>query len=598
MSYGVFASALAASLVAAVVCGTEHPRQPAPAHTFAHLVPWAPRPFADVALDDPDLAACFTISPGMWATATPPTATLDESAIGEALATQLRGLVDARWVPPRSLTVAAGEVGAVTAVVHGDSGLVMVPKAQALETQEVARALAAAVLSASIRPAPPDRRCGEPLLALAEAVADAGSFALAGLPPTLRPVHEWLEPKNAAAALEAMATQALAVETPWHERRAGLARLASAGGASPPFAAAAAFVVETFGDAARARSRPYDLLLAWREGSGKEYPAMPRALRSALARPLEAGLPREKEKGGRDEVTRDALARLVAQGAFVLTEVPATAGLSLRLEAAAWSRTTGAAGLCAWLAQGQLPAGRTGCRPEGEEGGLVFARPRDGGFEVVSRSAAGDEAPLVVWPRWLLFPVVRPTLGELWFVDAEGVWRLPLDGRAAPRLAAPGAFRHLAPAPEGAGVATARWPGGEVVVIGERGVRPLGVNGRGGIAWLDRDLIVASDGEKLSLASLQGEVRPAIFAVGCCHALAATPGGLTASLTAPCAAGLVRIALPERTVTPLLGLRDGPLGVTPLERGGLAFGNADGLFLWRGETTPQRVGSGLTPGPG
>ncbi len=598
MPQGVFAFVLAASLVAAVVCGTEPVSQPTPTGVFVHLVPWTPTPFADVALGDPDLAACFTISPGFWAAAAPSTTTVDERAVGAALASELGGVMDAGWLPPRSVTFAAGETGAVAAVVHGESGFVMTPKTQPFETREVARALAAAVLTATLRPAPPDPRCGEPLLALAEAVADAGSFALAALPPTLRPVREWIERQDAAAALDAMATQALDPTVPWHERRAGLARLASAGGAGPQFAAAAASVVEAFGDAARARRRPFDLLLAWREGRGKAYPPMPRALRAAVAKPIGAGLPGEEKKADRDEVARDTLVRLVAQGEFALAEIPRTANLALRLEAAAWRRAAGGAGLCAWLAQDQLPAVRTGCRQEGEGGGLVVARPRDVGFEVVWRSAAGDEAPLVVWPRWLLFPAVLPALGELWFIDTEGIWRLPLDGHAAPRLAAPGAFRHLAAAPDGTGAATARWPGGEVVVIGEGGVRPLGINGRGGIAWLDRDLIAASDGEKLSLASLQGEVRRAIAGVPCCRALAATPGGLTAGVTAPCRPGLVRVALPERTATPLLELRDGPSSVVPLGNGGLAFGNAEGLFLWRGAGAPQRIGSGLTPGPG
>ncbi len=582
MPQSIFASTLAASLVAAVVCGSGPARQSTPTLAFSHLVTWTPAPFAEVAIADPDLAACFTASPGLWPAATPPAGALDESVLGAALASQLRGVVDATRVGPLSVTVAAGEVGAVTAVVHGDSAFVMIPKTQPPETREIVGALASAVLTAAIRPAPPDPRCSEPLLALAEAVADAGSFALTALPPSLRPVRDWLELKDATAALDEMAGQMLTAETRWHERRAGLARVASAGGASPRLGAAAALVVEAFGDAARARRRPFDLLVAWREGSGKGYPPMPRVLRSALAKPLEAGLPKEKERAERDEVARDALARLVAHGGFALTEIPPTTHLSLRLEAAARLRATGGTGLCAWLARGELPAVRTGCRPEGEEGGLVFARPRDDGFEVVARGPAGEEAPLLLWPRWLLFPVVRPALGELWFIDAEGVWRLPLDGHAAPRLAAPGAFRHLAPAPDDAGAATARWPGGEVVVIGEHGVRSLGIDGRGGIAWLDRDLVVASNGETLSLASLQGEVRTAVFALPCCRALAATPGGLLAGVTAPCAAGLARVALSERTATPVLELRDGPLGLTPLAGGGVAYGNADGLFLWRG----------------
>jgi hypothetical protein len=54
----------------------------------------------------------------------------------------------------------------------------------------------------------------------------------------------------------------------------------------------------------------------------------------------------------------------------------------------------------------------------------------------------------------------------------------------------------------------------------------------------------------------------------------------------------------ERVATPLLRLPDAPLGMVPPPGGGLALGLAEGLPLWRGEGTADRIGSRLTPGPG
>lgn len=596
--HGVFALIAAASLVGTVVWGTEQSAQPASTRVSVHLASWERVPFADIALNTPDLASCYLVSPALWSTAAPPSVALDGAALESALAAQLRGVIDSSERPALDVTVAASENVAVSVVVHADTAVVLLPKAETPGAGEVARALAPVWLAAAIVPAAPDPRCNEPLLAVAEAVADAGSLALAALPPALRPVRDWLEAKDAAPALEAMATEALNPETDWAERRASLATMRQVGGANPQFAAASASVVEAFGNAAAARRQPLDLLLAWLKGSGNGYPPMPRALRKALAKPLEAGMPKTKAKSDRDQVVGDTLERRVVTGQQTLAEVPPTAGAGLRLEAAARWRAKGGKGLCEWLTAGPLPPLRTGCRADGEDGGLVFARPRASGFEVVWRSPAGDEAPLLVWPRWALFPVVLPVPGELWFVDGQGVWRVPLDGREPPRLALPGAFRHLVGAPGGSSVAAVRWPDGGVVVVGPSGVRELRVNGAGGIAWLDRDLLVASDREKLALASLQGEVRPDLLTLRCCRTLAAEPAGITAGIAAPCETGLFRVNLSQRTSTSRLRLPDAPLGIVPLPKGGLALGGAEGLLLWQGEGAPDRVGSGLTPGPG
>ncbi|HVN76433.1 MAG TPA: hypothetical protein VMT19_08960 [Thermoanaerobaculaceae bacterium] len=583
--------------------GNEPSGEPAPKGVFAHLTPWKARPFAEVALGDPDLAACYLLSPGLWSTAKPPSKPFDEAGIVSALGAQLQGLVAADAVPPLSITIAETEGAAIDAVVHGGSAVVLVPRSETPGAEEIARTLAPVILAASIGPAPPDQRCGEPLLAVAEALADSGSLALAALPPTLRPVRDWLEPRDAAAALDTCLSEALDNERHWQNRRAAIARLRQVGGASPQLGAATALLVETFGDAPRARRSPFDFLLAWQKASGKAYPALPRALKNALAAPLEAGLPKEKQKDqtsreDRDEARRDARARLVATGAATIADVAPTANTQIRLEVAARLRAKGEPDLCKWLAAGSLPPVRTGCRVDGEESGFVFSRPKGPGFEVVWKPAVGEEAVLLVWPRWVLFPAVVPANGDLWFVDPGGVWRVALDGRTPPRLASAGSFRYLTVAPDGAAVACARWPEGGVVVIQGAATHELAVNGRGGIAWLGADTLVASDGERLSLASLQGETRPDVFALPCCRALASTPAGILAGLSPPCDAGLVRVALTERSTAPLLKLPEAPLGVTSLPAGGLVLGLAEGLLIWRGEGAAERVGSGLTPGPG
>ena len=563
-----------------------------------HLAAWAPRPFADVALTTPELAACFLLSPGWWSTAGEPASLPDATALSKALGAQIHGLMDSGALPPLEVVIAATEGSNAVALVHGDTVLVLVPKAVKPDPPEIARTVAPVLLVAAAKPAPPDPRCSEPLLMIGQAIATAGSLTLAALPPELRPVRDWLEIKDAAPALERLASEALDPDTRWQSRRARLLRTDQVGGPSPPLAAAAALVVEAFGDAALARRKPFDLLLAWQKGSGDGFPPMPRALRNALAKPLEAGMPKESERADRDEVTWGAFARRLSAEVVPLADVPSAAPLDLKLLAAAQLRARGGPGLCEWLAASALPRLRTGCRSEGEEGGLVFARPTTGGFEVVWRSLGAEGAPLVTWPRWVLFPQVIPSSGELWFIDGNGVWRLPLDGHAAPQLAAAGSFRHLAISPDGKSVATARWPSGQVLLLRSSGTRELPVTGSGGLAFLEPDVLLASDGTQLSLAAVDGGVRPGVSPSPCCRSLAVTRAGIAAGVSAPCEPGVARIVIAERTMSPLLRLPEGPLGLVAFPAGGLVLGIADGLWSWRGEGAPERIGAGLTPGPG
>ena len=596
----LFALSVAVSPAPNALSATLPATQAVPISVSAHLTSWTPRPFSEIVLENPDLASCFLLQPRLWSEASAPSGRFAGSGLDAALVAQLRGLTDSAALPPLDVTIGGGESKEVEVAVHGAAALVLVPNSEESSPAEVARVLAPAILDARLAPAVPDPRCSEPLLALAEALVDAGSIALAGLPPTLRPVRDWLEVRDADAALSAFVADALDPVTHWQSRRASMAEIRRVGGATPQLGAATALLVEAFGDASVARTHPLDFLLAWQKGLGQGTPQIPRALRRALANPLAAGMPKEKGTAAREdgeELRRDVWERLIASGTATLTDVAPSAGLSVRLEVAAQLRARGEAGLCRWLTAGRLPGVRTGCRGEDEDGGFVFARPRRAGFEVVWKPPAGDEVPLLVWPRWILFPVVAPGSAELWFLDPLGVWRLPLDARTPPRLALPGSFRYLTVAPDGS-VACARWPDGPVVVILSTGARELGVNGRAGVAWLGQGLLVASDGESLSLASLQGETRSGVFALPCGRALAMARGGIIASVGRPCGAGLVRVALPERTTTQLLKLPDAPLGVVALPGGALALGTADGLLSWHDDGSLARIGTGLTPGPG
>jgi hypothetical protein len=77
-----------------------------------------------------------------------------------------------------------------------------------------------------------------------------------------------------------------------------------------------------------------------------------------------------------------------------------------------------------------------------------------------------------------------------------------------------------------------------------------------------------------------------------------TRGGITAGVSAPCEPGLVRVALTERSTSSLLRLPEGPLGLVAFPGGGLVLGTSEGLWSWRGEGAPERIGAGMTPGPG
>jgi hypothetical protein len=561
---------------------------------------WVPRPFADLALDRPELAACFILSPGWWSSAGRPAALPDLAALAQAVDTQLVGVVEPGTFGTVDLVLATAQDVAPAAIAHGSTALLLYSPTPPASVEDMARVVATALLRPEVSAAPPDSRCSEPLLAVGEALADAGSFCLASLPPSLRPVHDWLDDDDAVAALNHFVKEALDSDTPWAARRARLRQIGSEGRAGPGLANAAARVVEAFGDAPRARHRPLDLLLAWHDDREHRFPHMPPALRRALAKPQRAGLARDAKPEEKQAIALSELERAVATGELPALPPPSWAPLGLRLQAAAIARGRGTRDACGWLEGVEVPAGlRTGCRSDAKASGVVFARPRaGGGFEVLARNAGGDQGVLLEWPRWVLFPQVAGDRGELLFVDPQGIWSVPLDGHAAPLQLARGDFRNLTVSPDGTTLAAARWPAGRVMVIARQGGRDLTVTAKGGLAWLTPDVVLASDGDKLALASVEGEARPVRASVPCCRSLAQRAGTVVAGPVKPCDPGLVNVAVREGTVTPLLRLSSSPLGIVIASDGSLIFGTGEGIWRWRGGGQAERIGAGLTPGPG
>lgn len=597
MFHGVFALVVAAT---ATTGGVLPESTPTPAENpKVNVSAWETASFADLTLTRPNLAAAWARAPRWWGAATTPKNLPDAVSFGHALGRTLDGVL-ALGTEPLELVVAAVDSKLPEAKAHGQTVLVFVPAATPYSEADLVRFCALALLADRIEPAAPDSRCNEQLITLGESVAVAGAFALAGLPPELRPVHDWLEEKDVRAALDNVVTAAFDGEVPWRTRRAQLGRLARPGGAPPVIAQAAAFLVEAFGDAERARRQPFDLLMAWRKGRRPEWPPAPRELRRALDRPLTAGAPDDDERtrGDEQEIARDALQRAFAAGR-ASPDSPSGAPLAMRLLEAARARADGGTP-CTWLAGAEIPTGvRTGCREAGEDGGFVYARPvHGGGSEVVARSPGGDEAVLLRWPGWLLFPTITPAGDELLFIDAAGLWRLPLAGETPPQRVLDGDLRFVAVSPDGDVIATCRWSDGHVLLLGDAGTTTTEADGRGGVTWIANDIVLASDGETLTLVSLEGQTRGFPTPLACARSLSPVPGGVLAAVGSPCEPGLVRLALADASAARLLGTPEGALGVVRLAGGAVALGVAGELWVWSGAAAAQRAGAGLTPGPG
>lgn len=573
----------------------------APAAVSVVVSAWSPRPFADVVLDAPELAGCFALAPGSWTAARSPAALGEPSVLADVVTAQLSGVLGNVATPQFTVVVAESENAALSAVATGTTILLMLPSSQPVSAQEAARTVIAALARAHSSPAAPDPRCGEPLLAFGEAIAYAGSVTLATLPPTLRPVADWLEADDAAQPLAALAKDALDGDEPWASRRVRLRQTALTSGANATLLNAAARVVEAFGDVMRARREPYELLLAWRENRDKRYPPAPSVLRRALAAPLTAGMPAKAHADDAKLIAREALERAVANGNVASVAGAEETDASLRLHAAAEARAKGSGTACRWVLAGPLaPSLRTGCRSDEESGGYVAARPNpQGGFEVFA-AAAPDESVLLHWPRWVLFPLVAPEAGLLVFADVDGIWAVPLDSSSPPRLVAEGSFRHLALSPDRKRIAAARWPEGGMVAVTLDGgdVKALGADARRGVTWLDADLLLAAGREGAAVVSMSGETRPFPATPACARTLAHQGSNVLFGAVAPCESGIVQVQLGGSEGKLVLKRADSPLGILPLPDGSIVFGDAEGVSRWRSGEPATRIGAGLTPGPG
>jgi hypothetical protein len=563
---------------------------------------FSPRPFADLVLDDPELAACFLVSPGLWTVVKPPKHAVDPEALKAALASHLATVL----APSIGLTVTVIQAGvdrnAAAAVVHGDTVLLLLPEMQRSDPQQAAGVAAEAVISSHLRPAAPDARCSEPLLALGEALSNAGALALAGLPPALRPVKDWLDVSESRVALDAVIREALDERRPWASRRAMLLQASRPGGLRPELAHPAAMLVEALGtDAALGSRSPYDLLLAWQAGGRPGLPPFPSALKKALGRSLQAGLPPVKATAEREAVLASANDRMLAAGGLPAPTTVHGIPEEARLRLAAALRAAGAVEICRGLSLSEVsPTILTGCRDD-EPRGVVLVRPETSrGFAVVWLGQGRVEGPLLRWPRWLLHPVVNRLDGTLLFVDAQGVWRLPLDGSVPPALLLAGTYRQMALAPNSRNLAVACRDRAavEVIRLSDATSRELPVDGRAGLAWLDADVLAVSDGRTITLAALDGALRPAVAPAACTTSLLPLGGATLAGIAGPCVPGIVRINPAEGTVSSVLKLADGPSGLAAEPDGAVVFSAVDGLFRWREGSPAERVGSGVTPGPG
>jgi hypothetical protein len=601
----VFCGLFALLPAASAPTGAAKPASTAPtpirAASAVEIRAWQPSPFVEVLLDDPDLAGCWFLASRWWGLTSPVSSLPDGQEVGDLLAGSLKGVLSLPVGSTLTVVAVAADTKLPGAVAHGGTVLLLLPAATPFSPDAVARSISEALLSAQTAPAPPDARCSEPLVAVGEALAWAGSRALASLPPELRPVRDWAEKRDVEEALKKFLDAALDGETPWQTRRALITSVARPGGASPQLAHAAALLVEASGDGDRDRLHPLDLLLAWREGTKDAYPLIPRSLRKALSRPLEAGMPerRDATKGDSEAIARDGVARAIMSGHAPARPDP-LASLSLRMRAVADLRARGDPSACAWLEGVELPPKlRTGCRAEGEAGGFVYARPTpDAGAEIVARSLAGEEGVLLHWPRWALFPVVTGEKPQLLFIDQEGIWALSLAPDGAPHLLLAGSYRRLVPSPDGHTIATTRWPDGRLVLLRGDGSEATDIGARGGMAWLQPDVLMASDGDRLVATSTEGRSRPWPTPLPCTHSLAARDDTLLAGLARPCEPTLVRMTLADGKTSPVLALADGPAGIAVLPDSTFILNAGTDLWLWSGGETAERIGAGLTPGPG
>lgn len=570
-----------------------------PAAPSVRVEAWPDETFPEFALRTPERAAALLLAAGGVGDRKPLPADFDTAAFGTSVASRLAGVVARTGDEEISIIVAASDRKGVLAVAQGRSLLLVMPTDGSVARESLTSSAAEALVAASLPMAPPSPTLGEPLLALSEALSRSGALALASLPPELRPVSDWLEPGPARTTLESFAREMLDKDIPWSARQARLTITGKPGGASPALAQAAADVLECLGTPAELAAHPEVFLDVWSTHDDPRCPAMPRVLRRALADPKQAGQPPEDKRSEVDAVAAAAMERAVQVGP--LDPLPGSQlSTAQRLHIAARSRAAGAPGLCAWLTGAALPpSALTGCREEEPRAGFLLARPRPAtGFEVVWRSTAGVEHPILIWPRWVRSPVLWPEATSLAFVDPHGIWVVALDGRSAPASLVAGGFRSLAASPDGRMLAAARWPEPETWLLSGHGdaIR-LPASGNAGVAWLENEVVAVASGEHIGLFSREGEGRPKALAAPCTTAMTARAGKLYLADGTPCDGAVWRMdpstGQRERLLTP-------PAPVAALRvtsEGVVLMATAGGLWRWQPGGAPERFSDGLTIGP-
>lgn len=556
------------------------------------------RPYPDLLLSDPELAAALLLAPGGPGDRKTLPQGIDSAVLGARIAARVQGLLPAGTDAPVVYLSAADQRG-VQAVGHGGTVLLVLPADRTPDPEEMASAAAETLVASSLTTAAPVGELGEPLVALGEALGRGGALALASLPPSLRPVSGWLEVAAARAALEDFTARMLDAQTGWAARRVALLAAGRPGGASPALSHAAGALLECLGAPGGLAARPRELLDAWSRYEGKECPRMPRVLRRALADPTRAGCPPPERRAETEAVAAAARARVVEAGPLDTLPSTGLSGAQVQ-QLAARLRAMGGSGLCPWLRGFQVPPlALTGCREDEAATGLLFSRPLPGrGFEVVWLGRDGSQASLLVWPRWVLSPALCSRGTSLCFIDPRGVWRVALDAGLAPVLVRAGAFRSLAPGPDGVRLAAARWPEAETLVVNDDGSAVLiGAAGHAGLAWIDREVLAVASGSRVGLFSATGEGRADVVSTVGATAMTARAGTLYLAESGPSGPTITRVDLGtgqrER-------LTEAPGAVSSLGEapdGSLVMVTSGGLWRWRRGEIAQRFGDGLSVGP-
>lgn len=528
--------------------------------------------FSTVRLLDPELAACIVLAGG----AAPKNESPVNAPQTEPFAAALQRLLSAVSgdLPP-GLRVFYGflEKPAVTATALGGTVLLLLPESEPTTAVDAARAAATAWLLAHKIPAAPEGGVNELVLRVAESLAWLGSLALANTPPELLPLHQWVEPKSVAPALENFLRQTLDGEEPYRIRRARLREVTLPGRASPELAQAAAYLVETFGQPSQARDHPMALLRAWAENRSKRFPPPPRVLRSALANPVRFGLGKKLQNEDRallwsDEALRAAWALPPSQ------ELPPGAPVeALRV----WQARRRSQGLA-------VPAPSGLVRSQG----YFLVKPEPPGYALVWANPQGEELVLL-WPRWVLSPQLDPNGEDLLFIDSQGLWRVSLKGEGVEQVHV-GDFRAVAVSPSGRALAVLAWPKRELWLLPSGQV----LASASGFCWLTEELLVVAEGGELSIVDMEQQ-KGRTLPFPCSGPLACTGAKLLAAVSEPCPQALVRVEVGTGEPVTLLQLPQPAADLVPVGEN-LAFLTADGVFLLTKDGGVKRVDRALALG--